>query len=360
MQLFFAGPLDVAHVDTSWRLNHRGRYDSPARRENRVHPLPSPPPRVRRCRAARAADAACTGPHRRNLAGRAVRLRRLRRRYRRVDDDRDNATDPSGAVPDRRRRAPQRHGRTRPDPDRRRAHAGRAADRAHRPRRRALSSAAGRRPDRGQRAVRRAHVAERQRDRGRADDPVERRRCVGGAGGRLHPDRLGHGVPLRPHVPRPAQRPAAAGGLRRGRRHRRRVQRTAHRRLLCLRAGDRHLLSRHLRPGRGRRHRGGLRGQRSRRRTVRSRAPGAHARRGAGLHPHPRPRHGLRPGRHRHHARRDADRGPVPQERRPGLDPPDVRRTRRRCVSLDDAGGTVLRPWRAGRGHRGALHADSM
>ena len=190
-----------------------------------------------------------------------------------------------------------------------------------------------------------------------ADDPVERRRCVGGAGGRLHPDRLGHGVPLRPHVPRPAQRPAAAGGLRRGRRHRRRVQRTAHRRLLRLRAGDRHLLPRHLRPGRGRRHRGGLRGQRSRRRTVRSRAPGAHPRRGAGLHPDPRPRHGLCSGGHRHHARRDADRGPVPQERRPGLDPPDVRRTRRRCVSLDDASGTVLRPWRAGRGHRGALHA---
>ena len=77
----------------------------------------------------------------------------------------------------------------------------------------------------------------------------------------------------------------------------------------------------------------GRRGQRSRRRTVRSRPPGADARRGAGLHPDPRPRHGVRPGRHRHHARRDADRGAVPQEPRPGLAPPDVRRTRRRCVS---------------------------
>ena len=229
-------------------------------------------------------------------------------------------------------RAPQRHGRTRPDPHRRRAHAGRAADRPDRPRRRALPPAPRGRPDRGQRAVRRAHVAERQPDRRGADDPVERRRRVGRAGGRLHPDRLGHGVPLRPHVPRPAQRPAAAGGLRRGRRHRRRLQRAADRRLLCLRTGDRHLLSRHLRPGRGRRHRVGRGGQRARRRTVRSRPAGADARRRAGLHPDPRPRHGLRPGRHRHHARRDADRGAVPQERRPGLAPPDVRRTRRRRV----------------------------
>ena len=42
----------------------------------------------------------------------------------------------------------------------------------------------------------------------------------------------------------------------------------------------------------------------------------------------------------------------------PGLAAADVRRTRRRCVSPGDAGGAVLRPWRAGRRHRGAVHAD--
>ena len=327
MRLFLAGPLDVAHVDTSWRLNPRGRFGNPARRENRVHPLSSPAPRLRRCRAARAADAARAGPRRRNLAGRAVRLRRLRRRHRRVADDRDHATDPPVAVPDRRRRASQRHGRARSDPHRRGADAGRAGARPDRPGDRALPPAPRRRPDRGQCAVRRAHVAERQPDRGRPDHPVERRRRLGRAGGRLYPDRLGHGVALRPHVPGAAQRPAAAGGLRRGRGHRRRLQRAADRRLLCLRTGDRHLLARHLRPRRGRRHRGGRGGQRARQRAIRSGAAGADPRRGAGLHPDPRSGHGLRPGRHRHHARRDADRGAVPQERRAELAPPDVRRS---------------------------------
>ncbi len=104
----------------------------------------------------------------------------------------------------------------------------------------------------------------------------------------------------------------------------------------------------------------GRRRQRARRRAVRSRAAGADARRRARLHPDPRPRHALRAGRHRHHARRDADRGAVPPQRRPGLAAPDDRRPRGRRAGTGDAGGAVVRPWRARRGHRGAILADAM
>ena len=41
-----------------------------------------------------------------------------------------------------------------------------------------------------------------------ADHHLERRRRLDRAGGRLHPDRLGHRLAVRPHVPRPTQRPA--------------------------------------------------------------------------------------------------------------------------------------------------------
>ena len=47
---------------------------------------------------------------------------------------------------------------------------------------------------------------------------VQRRRRLGGAGGRLYPDRLGAGLPARAMLPAAAHRPAADGGLRRRRR----------------------------------------------------------------------------------------------------------------------------------------------
>ena len=92
---------------------------------------------------------------------------------------------------------------------------------------------------------------------------------------------------------------------------------------------------------------------------VRPDAAGADACRGAGLHPDPGARHGLRPGRHRHHARRHADRGAVPPQPRAGLAAPGAAAASRvGTLALVDAGGAVVRPWRAGRGDRGTLHAD--
>ena len=175
-----------------------------------------------------------------------------------------------GAVRHRARRAPQRHGRARPDPHRRRPHAGRpgcsacSASRVVRYRpRRAVDPIEANALYGGRMSLNDSLIVV------AADHPVERRRRLGRAGGRLHPDRLGDGLPLRPHVPGPAQRSAPAGRLRRGRRHRRRVQRPADRRLLRVRTGDRHLLARHLRPRRRRRHRRRGGGPGARRRAVR-------------------------------------------------------------------------------------------
>ena len=58
-----------------------------------------------------------------------------------------------------------------------------------------LVAAPGDRPDRGKCAVRRADVAERQPARDGADHPVQRRRRIGGVGGGLYADLLGHRQP---------------------------------------------------------------------------------------------------------------------------------------------------------------------
>ena len=279
-------------------LTHRGRPGGPASGENCVHARASPPPRLRRRGAACTAHAARAGPHRRDLAVRAGGVRRLRRRHRRVADDRDDAAGPRTAVPDRTRRAPQCDGRARSDPPVVVPTVGGLllgllglAIVRYRPRR-AVDPIEANALYGGRMSLNDSLIVV-------AQTSCQRRRRLGRAGGRLHPDRLRHGVPLRPHVPRAAQRPAAARRLRRLGRHRRRLRCAAHRRLLRLRTGDRHLHARHSRPGRGRRRRrrSPWSTRSATRRSISSAGP--HAGRNARLHPDPGARHGVRPGRHR-------------------------------------------------------------
>ena len=238
---------------------------------------------------------------------------------------------------------------------------GRAAARPARPGDRALPPAPRGRPDRGQRAVRRAHVAERQPDRRGC-----RRSC---------PTASARRSGWRPATPRSA-RPSASrfGRMFRVRRNDLRLLVGCGAAAAIAGAFNAPLTGafyafelvigtyypRHLRPGRGRRHRRGRGGQRARRqRRSISILQVPDARRSARLHPDPGARHGLRADRHRHHARRDPDRGAVPPQRRSGLAAPGDRRPRRRRAGAGDAGGAVLRPRRAGRGDRGALPADA-
>ena len=204
-----------------------------------------------------------------------------------------------------------------------------------------VASGARDRPDRGKRALRRQALPQGQPDRRGADDLVQRRRRLGRARGRLHADRLGARVPARPLVPAAAQRPAVAGGLRRRRRHRGRVQRAADGRLLCLRAGDRHLLARD--PGAGG-DVGDLRrfGRARAGRRHRVRHPGALLDRGDRLRAHSGARHAGRAGRHRPDARRDAGGGPVPPQPRAGLGAAGDRRPCGRRHGAGVTGGTLV------------------
>ena len=155
-------PLDVAHVDTPWQLNHCGRFARPARRDNCAHvPLPPATPSLRRCGAARATNPPCVGPCRRDLARRPVSLHRRRRRHRGRRDDRGHPAHPPGAVQDRACRTPQRHGRARPVPHPAGPQHRRSGARPVGSRRRPLPAAPRRRPHRGERPLRRPHVTKR-------------------------------------------------------------------------------------------------------------------------------------------------------------------------------------------------------
>ena len=153
-----------------------------------------------------------------NTGARERQGKRVRRRLGEVvrpRDGTDHRARPRLAVQARKRRSSVGCGRHRPTPQRRRAGGGRHRGWRDRLGRGALVEPPHHRPDRSQRAVWRAHVPHRQPDRDAANRFVQWRRRLRRAGSRLYPDQLGPGVAARPLLPRPAQRFALAGWLRR-------------------------------------------------------------------------------------------------------------------------------------------------
>ena len=122
----------------------------------------------------------------------------------------------------------------------------RPATRSPEPRPGAVVAAAPHRSHRGQRALRRPPVAGRRR-RGRgAEHRLERLRCFGRSGGSLRAGGRRSRIPAGRSLRSAPSRPAGPSRLRRGGRHRGRVRRPGHGRLLRLRTHYRQLHDREL------------------------------------------------------------------------------------------------------------------
>ena len=202
------------------------------------------------------------------------------------------------------------------------------------------------RSGRSQRPARRPHVAARQFHRRDADPDLQFLRRLGGAGGGLHPGRIGSRLVPRAEIAPAPQRFAPAGGRRSGGGDRRLLRRAADRRLLRLRGRPRQLF-----------HRGGgadlHRFDRRRPRhafSCRRALPDQHAcgrsAQALGLSGLVRPGRLRRGDRRRRHARRRRVGARAPVHAHAGLGAARDRRARRGGAGDDHAAGARRRPWR--------------